>query len=75
MFYLFCSDCKGILDGLVWGGGMVFEECWPDFVACLGFSFVYAGLITSKNGIDSVCSGSKFVFHNITIESAPPVAK
>ena len=58
---------------------MLFEEWrfdfdWEGFVVfCLGF--VYVGFTTSRNGMDSVWSGSRLVFHNINIESLPPVAK
>lgn len=41
----------------------------------LDLGFVYDGFTTSKNGIDSVWTGSRLVFHNINIESAPAVAK
>ncbi len=47
---------------------------WVDFWT-LDLGLVYDGFTISKNGIVSVWTGSRLVFHNIRIESAPAVAK
>ena len=39
------------------------------------FNFVYVGFITSNNGIFYVWVDYRLVFHNIIIESDPPVTK
>lgn len=65
-----------MLDGLT--SFCELDCCWvEDFEALVNVfpGFNYADLTDYMKGMVSVCSDSKFVFHNITIESAPPVAK
>lgn len=70
-FYLFGYDDKNSVDFYFYLFCLVANN---DF-DLLVINFVYVGLIASNNGILSVWFAYRFVFHNIIIESEPPVTK